>query len=209
MKHWSWKIAAASGLLLAGGVGVSRLSAQTATAAKPPTRAGLTRNPLAARQGRLNARTLASKLVGVQSHQQAGLLLLFEYDPALSRDLDLDDNGEFPDNGDRALRQGTLWLSDRSGSKISAIGKFATFLDYLDISGEATGTDLTQTTDMFFSRSGQVRAGGFWDVDDGAGAPALGIEGATGTSSLRRYRQGQLIFLGEIEDNEELYLLAR
>ena len=209
MKHWSWKVVAASAALLAGGVGVSRLSAQTASSAKPATRAGLVRNPLAARQGRLNARTLASKLVSVQSHQQTGLLVLFEYSPALSRDLDLDDNGEFTDNGDRALRQGTLWLSDRRGSKISSIGRFATLLDYLDVSGEATGTDLTQTTDMYFSRSGQVRAGGFWDVDDGAGAPALGISGATGTASLRRYRQGQLIYLGEIEENEELYLLAR
>lgn len=209
MKRYSWKVAAVGVALAAGGAGSGALWAQNA-AKSGGAHSVLPRRPAFASQAALSAQQLSSKANRVQAQATLrGTLILFEYDSGLTRTLDLDDNGEVQDNGDRALFQGTVWRSDQAGRKIANIGRFASVFDYLDVSGESTGTDLTQTTDILIFNEGQVRAGGFWDTDDGVGDPALPILGATGRSSTRRYASGQLLFLGKVAEGQELYFLSR
>lgn len=205
MKQWQWKAGIAGVAVLGIALGAGRLAAQ---ASRNAGRAGLVRNPALAGQ-RLSPQARAQRAIQAQA-QQTGLLLVLEYDPDLAKDLDLDDNGSFLDTGDRRIRQGDLWLSNRNGAKVRRIGSFASEFQYLDVSGETTGTDLTQVTDLFFERDGQVRASGFWNVDDGAGGPALHVDGTTGRNSgVRRYNNGQLFFLDTLSDTEELWFLAR
>jgi hypothetical protein len=207
MKHGPLAIGAAS-LIAAGALfGAGRLSAQPGRP-KLTSRAGLARSPIAAGQP-LVSQAAAQSRISAASRRLTGVLILFEYDPDLSVSLDLDGNGDFIDTGDRNILQGTIWQSNRSGGKIARLGQFASIFDLLDVSGEDIGTDITTTTDMRFAGSGQVRAGGFWNVDDFLDAPALSVSGATGSSSLRRYKTGQLVFLARVKENEELYLLAR
>lgn len=209
MKRISWKASLAGFTLLAGAAGSGALWAQTA-AHRGGARTLLPRRPVFAAQQSLSAKELSAKVNRVQAQAQLlGTPILFEYDSGLTRTLDLDDNGTFQDNGDRVIFQGTVWRSDRSGRKLANIGRFTSVFDYLDVSGESTGTDLTQTTDILIANEGQIRAGGFWDVDDGVGDPALPVLGATGRNSTRRYGNGQLLFLGKVTDGEELYFLAR
>lgn len=206
MTFRPWKVAAAATAVTAVLLGGAQLAAQNA-AAHHAGRLGLMRRPAALNQAPLTPQQRISRSVSAQATFK-GLLVVFEYNPNLSKALDLDDNGSTLDNGDRTLRQGTIWLSNRSGDKLRRIGEFAAIFDYLDVSGENSGTDITQAVDMFFTGSGQIRAAGFWNVDDGVGSPSLGITGATGTS-LKQYRQGQLIYLDALSDNDELYLLAK
>jgi hypothetical protein len=209
MKRFSWKVAALGIALAAGGAGSGALWAQTA-AHRGGARSVLPRKPAFAAKTALSAQELSAKANRVQAQATLlGTLILLEYDSGLTRTLDLDDNGDVQDNGDRALFQGTVWRSDRSGRKIANIGRFTSIFDYLDVSGESTGTDLTQTTDILIYNEGQIRAGGFWDVDDGVGDPALPILGATGRNSTRRYGGGQLLFLGKVVEGQELYFLSR
>lgn len=208
MKQISWKAAAGVALAI-GAAGTGALWAQTA-ARHGGARTLLPRRPAFAAQAPLSAQALTAKINQVQAQATLkGTAILFEYDSGLTRTLDLDDNGTFQDNGDRVVFQGSVWTSDRSGRKIANVGRFTSIYDYLDVSGESTGTDLTQTTDILIYNEGQIRAGGFWDVDDGVGDPALPILGATGRSSTRRYVSGQLLFLGKVTDGQELYFLAR
>lgn len=160
-------------------------------------------------QAPVTSQALAKKALALQGRALVGSYILFEYDTGLTKQIDLDDNGEIQDTGDRAIFQGSLWLSNRFGAKIANTGRFTTIYDYLDVSGESTGTDLTQTTDLLIYNAGQIRAGGYWDVEDGVGDPALPVLGATGTGATRRYMTGQLIFLGEVVEGQELYFLAR
>jgi hypothetical protein len=206
MKRISWKVGIGAALV-ASALGAGALWAQSA-AHKSEPRSALARRPRFMMQAPLSAQALAQR-VQASSRVLVGTPILFEYDSGLTRELDLDDNGEVQDNGDRAIFQGTVWLSDRTGRKISNIGRFTSIDDYLDISGESTGTDLTQTTDILIYNSGQIRAGGFWNVEDGNGDPSLSVEGATGANSARRYKDGQLLFLGKVADGQELYFLAR
>ena len=206
MKRVSWKVGIGAALV-ASALGAGALWAQSATRKSEP-RSALVRRPKFMMQAPRSAQALAQR-VQASARTLIGTPILFEYDSGLTRELDLDDNGEVQDNGDRAIFQGTVWLSDRSGRKISNIGRFTSIYDYLDISGESTGTDLTQTTDILIYNSGQIRAGGFWNVEDGNGDPSLSIAGATGASSSRRYANGQLLFLGKVTDGQELYFLAR
>ena len=200
-----WKLGAAGLTALLLALGAGRLSAQ---ANRNPTRAGLVRNPALTGQ-RLSAEARRQRAIQIQATQK-GLLLLLEYDTDLAKDLDLDDNASFLDTGDRQLRQGTIWLSNRAGDRVRAIGTFASEFQFLDASGEEDGTDLTQVTDLFFEGDGQARASGFWNVDDGAGSPALHIDGTTGRNAgIRRYNNGQFFFLDVISDTEELWFLAR
>jgi len=209
MKRFPWKTTAVALALAAGGAGTGALWAQSA-ARHGGAHSLLPRRPSFASQAVLTPQQLSAKANRVQAQATLlGTLILFEYDSGLTRTLDLDDNGEVQDNGDRALFQGTVWRSDRAGRKIANIGRFASIFDYLDVSGESTGTDLTQTTDILITNEGQIRAGGFWDVDDGVGDPALPILGATGRNSTRRYSGGQLLFLGKVADGQELYFLSR
>jgi hypothetical protein len=197
---------------LVAGTALALLTGAGHLAAQPPrsaSRAGLPRSP-AATAAPLDRGAIARRVATIQGPRRlTGLLILFRYDPALSTDLDLDDNGGFQDNGDRAIRQGEVWLSNRFGDRLSLIGRFASIYDYLDVIGEPTGTDLAVTHDLFFDRDGQLRAGGFWNVDDFVGAPAFSTHGATGSPGLRSYRTGQLVFLATVSDTEELYLLAK
>jgi hypothetical protein len=188
------------------GFGATRLLAQTP---RNSSRRGLIRNPAVAAK-KLTPQQKAAGKAQIQA-QQVGLVLLFEYDDDLAKDLDLDDNGTFTDNGDRALREGDIWLSNRNAARIRRIGRFVSEFQYFDVTGEDTGTDLTQVTDMFFEDDGQARASGFWNVPDGAGSPALHIDGATGLArGVRRYVNGQLFLLDdEVDENEELWFLAR
>lgn len=209
MKRISWKAAAAGFALLAAGTGSGALWAQNA-ARRGGAHTVLPRRPAFASQQALSAQQLSAKVNRVQAQASLlGTLILLEYDSGLTRTLDMDDNGTFQDNGDRAIFQGTVWRSDRAGRRIANIGRFTSIFDYLDVSGESTGTDLTQTTDILIANEGQIRAGGFWDVEDGVGDPALPILGATGRSSTRRYSGGQLLFLGKVTDGQELYFLSR
>jgi hypothetical protein len=206
MKRVSWKVGIGA-VLAATALGAGALWAQSGAHRGEP-RSALARRPKFAAQAPRSPQALAQR-VQAQARALIGTPILFEYDAGLTRELDLDDNGEVQDNGDRAIFQGTVWLSDRAGRKISNIGKFTSIFDYLDISGESTGTDLTQTTDILLYNSGQIRAGGFWNVEDGNGDPSLPIAGATGTSASRRYANGQLLFLGKVTEGQELYFLAR
>lgn len=209
MNRFSWKAAAVGIALAAGGIGTGALWAQTTSRSGGP-RTVLPRRPAFAAQAALTPQALSAKANRVQAQASLlGTLILLEYDAGLTRTLDLDDNGEVQDNGDRALFQGTVWRSDRAGRKVANIGRFTSIFDYLDVSGESTGTDLTQTTDLLIFNEGQIRAGGFWDVDDGVGDPALPILGATGRNSTRRYSGGQLLFLGKVAEGQELYFLSR
>jgi hypothetical protein len=198
MTHWQWKFGLAAGTALVIAAGAGRLAAQSARSAG---RAGILRNPALGksqqRRGQISAQAV-----------QSGLALVLEYDPALAKNLDLDDNGTDTDNGDRAIRQGDIWLSNRNGALIRRIGRFVSEFTYWDASGESAGTDVTQVVDMQFDTDGQVRASGFWNVDDGGG-PALHVDGTTGTSSLRRYNNGQFFFLDTLNPDEELWFLAR
>lgn len=206
MTQWHRKasvrvgLAAGTAALLALGAG--RLAAQSNRSAG---RAGIARNPGLAQsaaqpggRGRLSAQAV-----------QTGLVLVLEYNPDLAKNLDLDDNGSDIDNGDRAIRQGDIWLSNRNGALIRKVGRFVSEFQYWGVSGEATGADVTQVTDLHFDAQGQIRASGFWNVDDGAGSPALHVDGTTGNASLRRYNNGQFFFLDTLDTNRELWFLAR
>jgi hypothetical protein len=188
--------------------GAGRLHAQGA--GRPAGRARLVRKPPTFQEPVMSAQALSAKVGQIQARAVlTGTLLLFQYNPDLTRELDLDDNGDAQDNGDRLIAQGKLWLSNRSGAKLRVVGEFASVYDYLDASGEATGTDVLQQTDLLLYGSGQVRAGGFWNVEDVVGSPAVGVLGATGSRSLRIYGSGQLVFLGKVADGEELYFLTK
>jgi len=208
MKRPSWKIlvAGVAALCTAGSAGA--LWASAAAGAKTPRKA-LPRRPALAANAPLTAQALAKKTAAIQARALIGSYMLFEYDGGLTKELDLDDNASFVDTGDRSIYQGSIWVSNRNGARIANTGRFTSIFDYLAVSGESTGTDLTQTTDMLIYNAGQVRAGGFWDVEDGVGDPAVPVLGATGTGVVRRYKDGQLIFLGEIAEGQELYFLAR
>jgi hypothetical protein len=202
MQPWHWKAAVALGAVAAIGLGAGRLAAQ----GRARSHSKVVRIP---RPTPLSAQARSQKAISVSS-TQSGLLLVLENNPGLEKTLDLDDNGTFQDNGDRVLRQGAIWLSNRHGDKLKNIGTYASDFTWLDVSGETDGTDLTQTTDLFFRNDGQARASGFWNVDDGAGDPALHIDGTTGRNSgLRRYNNGQFFFLDTLDDNNELWFLAR
>lgn len=205
MMQWKWKAGAAGLTLAVVAFGAGRLMAQAPQAVG---RAGLVRNPALA-SSRPSPQLRAQRALQAQA-TQTGLFLLLEYDADQAVDLDLDDNGSFLDTGDRRIRQGVIWLSNRNGSRVREIGRFASEFQYLDVSGETTGTDLTQVTDLYFSADGQVRASGFWNVDDGAGSPALHVDGTTGRpAGVRRYNNGQLFFLDTVSDTEELWFLGR
>jgi hypothetical protein len=204
MKSRMWRLAAVGAAALVFGLGAERLWAQGSRRA--PARVGLLRpgQSAQAQTPQQKAKKVAAAAV------QTGLFMILEYDPALSRDLDLDDNGDFLDNGDRALRQGDVWLSNRNGARLRIIGRFATEYQYLDVSGEDEGTDLNQITDLYFFNDGQVRVSGFWNVNDGNGdAAALHVDGTTGVQGLRRYQNGQFFFLDGLNDDEELWFLGR
>ena len=114
MKRISWKAAAAM-VLAIGGVGTGALWAQTA-ARHGGARSVLPRRPAFAALAPLSTQALAAKINQVQAKATLrGTPILFEYDSGLTRTLDLDDNGSFQDNGDRALFQGSVWTSDRAG----------------------------------------------------------------------------------------------
>ncbi|MGV3723688.1 MAG: hypothetical protein ACO1SX_22550 [Actinomycetota bacterium] len=208
MKRISWRILAVGLAVLGAGSGAGVLWASTA-ASKASPRKALPRRSALMSQAPLTSQALAKKALALQARALVGTYILFEYDGGLTKQLDLDDNGEIQDTGDRAIFQGSIWVSNRNGARIANTGRFTTIYDYLDLSGESTGTDLTQTTDLLIYNAGQIRAGGFWDVEDGVGDPALPVLGATGTKATRRYMSGQLIFLGEVTDGQELYFLAR
>jgi hypothetical protein len=200
MTQWQWKVGLAAGTALVIAAGAGRLAAQSARSAG---RAGIVRNPALAQAPQARGTRITAQAA------QTGLVLVLDYDPDLAKNLDLDDNGTDTDNGDRAIRQGDIWLSNRNGDRIRRIGRFVTEFQYWDASGESTATDVTQVTDLQFDRDGQVRASGFWNVDDGAGSPALHVDGTTGTNSLRRYNNGQFFFLDTLSTDEELWFLAR
>lgn len=199
----AWKWWALGGVAaLVFGVGAGQLAAQ---GRRSPARAGLLRPGQAVKAASPEVR---AKRVAAAA-RQLGLLLVLEYDPALSKDLDLDDNGGFLDNGDRALRQGDIWLSNRNADKLRIIGRFATEFTYWDVSGEDEGIDLTQVIDMYFFEDGQARASGFWNVGDGnGGTPTLHMDGATGVRGLRRFTSGQFFFLEGLDDENELWFLG-
>jgi hypothetical protein len=206
MKRVSWKLAVVATAV--GSVAVTgAIWAKAASEGTPHQK--LPRRPAISSQGPLAPAVIAQKTARIQARKLIGTLILFEYDSGLTKDLDLDDNGTVQDNGDRVLFQGTVWLSNRLGAKLSNVGRFASFYDYLDVSGESTGTDLVQNTDILIANHGQIRAGGFWNVEDGVGDPAIPILGATGTNYTMRYKSGQLLFLGEVQEGQELYFLAR
>lgn len=207
MKRLSWMLVTAGVAALCTVAGAGALRAQSATGKSP--RQVLSRRPAFQMQAPLSPQVLAKKAQALKARALVGTYLLFQYDSGLTRELDLDNNGQFQDNGDRVLFQGTVWVSNRNGAKVANAGRFSSIYDYLDISGESTGTDLTQTTDILMYNTGQIRAGGFWNVVDGIGDPTLPVTGATGKKSLRRYKNGQLIFIGTVADGEELYFLAR
>jgi hypothetical protein len=175
---------------------------------KPASRAGIARRPSAVQGPRLGTAQASARTVRVIA-ALTGIIVLFDYNPNLTVQVDVDGDGSVTGTGDRTIFQGTLWLSNRNGSKIRELGEVASVYDYLDVSGETTGTDAVVTHDLRFSDAGQVRAGGFWNVDDFIDAPTVGVNGATGSASIRRYRQGQLVFLATAAEDEELYLLAR
>jgi len=203
MKSRWWKAAVCGAAVVLFGMGAERLAAQGRRA---PARVGLLRPTQNAKTDTPQAK--ASRVQAMA--KQVGLFLVLEYKPALSTDLDLDDNGGFLDNGDRALRQGDIWLSNRNGTKIRIIGRFAAEFQYLDVSGESEGIDLNQITDLYFFNDGQARASGFWNVGDGnGGAATLHVDGTTGVSGLRRFNNGQFFFLAGLNDENELWFLGR
>jgi hypothetical protein len=204
MMRFTWKMGALGLAVAAVAFTAGGLAAQT-LAPRLSSRADLSRS---------GATSLGMQALAVAKPQftapkgLTGTILMFEYDPNLSRQIDVTGNGAFQDNGDRALLQGALFLSDRTGRKGARAGVFASEYVYLDATGETTGTDLSNTIDMTFIKDGQVRAGGFWNTTEGVGAPAVGVLGATG-GAARRYVNGELVFLGRVSDTQEIYFLAR
>ncbi len=137
------------------------------------------------------------------------LYLVFDYDLTRGPVLDLDDDGTFTSPGDRNYLEADVYQSNSNAAKFSKIGTVVIAEDLLESDRANTGTDRIHTVNMALNGEGQIRAGGFWNVSSGVGDPALPVLGATGTSYLRRFGSGQLIFLGQLPNDEEHYVLIR